>query len=562
MIGRLYTLEFDDERPFVRLFTNHAEPFVELLAIAGVDTTEGRDDTIAMGPSRFEELGIGIRVTIPVTSSLWKQKLLQFVCEPDRIDFLVEVKGHHHVSQVTYFGGYLAHKANEGLGFYWSRNHATTGFTPEPNVLEQRYFQPTESTTINLTGGSGPGRGDWFFTPPPFCLAFAKNDTWLGIGVTCLAGSHLFTEFGYHANQDGFYLSLQYEGHTTVNGRYVFPAISLVFADTEYAALEKHVAIQTVRGGQEAGARTVGDWWQEPIFCGWGAQSAQAALTGQKASEYAHEQLYRQELAQLSRHGVIPGTVVIDDKWQVTYGENQVDPIKWPDLRRFVFDLHQNGQRVLLWLKAWDPEGIAAEECVVNALGEPIAVDPTNPLYEARLQQQIRDLLSPEGFNADGFKIDFTARIPSGPRLRRRGPEWGLELMKRYLEIIYRESKRIKSDALIITHTPHPYLADVTDMIRLNDVNIASDINSAMEYRARVAALAAPGILIDTDNWPMPNKEAWRSYLKLQGRLGVPSLYYSSRIDTTLEAFDEHDYELIRQVFENWRATHPAISHN
>src|SRR5690606_31690648 len=119
--------------------------------------------------------------------------------------------------------------------------------------------------------------------------------------------------------------------------------------------------------------------------------------------------------------------------------------------------------------------------------------------YEARLRTAVRNMLSPDGYDADGFKIDFTARIPSGYGLRIHEEVWGLELMRRYLSIIYSEAKQTKPDALIIAHTPHPYLADVVDMIRLNDINMDKDVNRAMLHRAKVAMLACPEAIIDTD---------------------------------------------------------------
>ena len=130
------------------------------------------------------------------------------------------------------------------------------------------------------------------------------------------------------------------------------------------------------------------------------------------------------------------------------------------------------------------------------------------------------------GYDADGFKLDFTARLPSGPGLRKYGSAWGLEMMRLYLSILYGEAKQTKPDALVMTHTPHPYLGDVLDMIRLNDINTGRAVGPAMRHRARIAALALPDALIDTDNWPMPDRAAWREYTELQPELGIPSLYF------------------------------------
>jgi hypothetical protein len=162
-------------------------------------------------------------------------------------------------------------------------------------------------------------------------------------------------------------------------------------------------------------------------------------------------------------------------------------------------------------------------------------------------------MISPQDYDADGFKIDFTARIPAGPGLKVHGDTWGLELMRLYLSILHSEAKRVKPEALIMAHTPHPYLENVVDMIRLNDINGSRDINKSMTHRARVASIACPNLIIDTDNWPMPNKAAWRAYIRLQPELGVPSLYSVTHIDSTGEALDAEDYVLIRESWEQYR---------
>jgi hypothetical protein len=97
-------------------------------------------------------------------------------------------------------------------------------------------------------------------------------------------------------------------------------------------------------------------------------------------------------------------------------------------------------------------------------------------------------------------------------------------------------------------------MADVLDMVRLNDINPDKDVREAMILRARVASIACPDALIDTDNWPMEDRRSWRDYLRLQPELGVPSLYYVSHIDKTREPLEPEDYRLIREVWARHRA--------
>ena len=42
-------------------------------------------------------------------------------------------------------------------------------------------------------------------------------------------------------------------------------------------------------------------------------------------------------------HGVVPGTVVVDDKWAAHYATCRADEAKWPDLRGWIAERHAAG---------------------------------------------------------------------------------------------------------------------------------------------------------------------------------------------------------------------------
>ena len=552
-----YSLTFPPDRPFVNLEDRNGKRLAELFVLASVHPLNGRDDTVQIGTWETVASGDEVIFSLALESAVWDCKIVRFRCRPHRFMYELEVEGQGSLSEASYFGGYQSAQVRWGSGFFWSGQHFKRGFNPEPNADEINFFPAAESSRIALLGVPLPGRSDWFFTPPPFCFGFEGDGSWMGLGVHAGPGENRFTEYGYHGGHSCFYLSLAFDGHTQVHGRYQLPAIDFDFGTGPYEVLAEHVKSLYISGSvPKPAGRSRLDWWYEPIFCGWGEQSYLAARDKGKAPDYARQALYEGFLETLDANGVNPGIVVIDDKWQANYGENRVDDSKWPDLPGFIRRQHEIGRKVLLWFKAWDPEGIPVEECITNARNLPLSVDPSNPSFEKRLRETIHILLSPEGYDADGFKIDFTARIPSGPGIHLYGDIWGLELMKRYLEIIYNAAKQVKPDALIITHTPHPYLAEVLDMIRLNDINKDKDVRAAMTHRAILVNIACPDAIIDTDNWPITNKSVWRDYLRLQPELGVPALYYASHIDSTLEPLEERDFKLIRQVWAKHRLSH------
>jgi hypothetical protein len=560
-----YRLTFLGDRPFVRVESAQGDQLAELFILSSIHSLHGRDDTTRIGSWEVDEQPGVTTFLLRVESSLWDAKGYRFRCFPNRFTYDVTVEGNGQLAEANYFGGYYSGQPRWGSGFFWSGQRFLSGFNPEPNTAEMNHFSPQANSSIDLMGVPLPGRDDWFFTPPLFCFAMQSPEGWISLGVETMPGQNRFTEYAYHGKSSAFYLSLAYEGHTAVYSSYQLPAIGFDFADEEYTALEQHVRALSVMQPSSAQnhdtEQTKPDWWHTPIFCGWGAQCYLASREDGRAPDYAQQGIYEDFLRTLEAADVSPGIVVLDDKWQLTYGENRADESKWPGLSGFITQQHSRGRKVLLWLKAWDPEGLPVDECITNAAGLTIACDPSNPAYERRLRAAVQRMISSNGYDADGFKIDFTARIPSGPGLNIHGDIWGLELMRLYLSILHSEAKRVKPDALIMAHTPHPYLQDVVDMIRLNDINRGRDVNQAMTHRAWVAAIACPKLNIDTDDWPMPDKAAWRAYTRLQPELGVPSLYYVTHIDSTSEALDAEDYQLIRDAWAQYRdRSNSAIS--
>jgi hypothetical protein len=549
-----YSLTCPEDRPFVYLNDRAGVRVAELFVASGVHTQAGQDDTTALAGWEVEQNDGSVTLTRHAQSSLWRSKRFRFRLSEQRLTCEIEVEGSATVTTVDYFGGYCSAQPRWGSGYFWSGQAFRQGFNPEPYIDETFTFAPSGGSVIDLTGVPIPNKGSWFFTPPPFCFAFEIATGWLGIGVEARPGENRYCEFGYHGQREAFSLSLDYAGYLRVDGTYTLPAIGFDFGADPYDAIARHAEALRAQHYAPRVAQPKPRWWREPIFCGWGAQCGLARVSGARAPELARQEHYEDFMRTLEARGIAPGTVVIDDKWQAAYGENTVDPDKWNDLPGFITRQHDAGRRVLLWLKAWDPDGLPAEECVTNSAGVIVAADLTSPAYERRLRAAVRRMLSPQGYNADGFKIDFTARIPASPGLHSASDVWGLELMRRYLSIIYSEAKQTKPDALVIAHTPHPYLADVLDMIRLNDINTGKDVNAAMQHRARIAALACPNALIDTDNWPITDLAAWRKYLPLQVQLGVPALYCVTEIDNTGEQLQDDDYALVRDLWAQYRA--------
>lgn len=539
-----YVLWVPAGKPYALLADRHGVPWCELFLAPSLHTLGALDDTTRLHPARVEATDDGQRVTVDAESTAWISKRITLDCHPERLRLSATVQGHAALTDVHLLGGHYSGDPRHGSGFFPSGADFRSVFNPEPWGSERRVLPAGESTALDVMGGPVPGKEHWFFTPPPFCLAASRAappdvvddlpaGPWLVMGLAAAAGDQHFTALHYEAAEAAFWIRLAYEGQTRVDGSFTAPSLLFSFdAPDPYAGIGAYVADLKELGYLQAVERAAAPcWWSEPIFCGWGSQCILAGTRGGRPADHATQANYDDFLGALARRGLVPGTVVLDDKWQAEYGTCAADPGKWPDLRGWIGARHAEGRRVLLWWKAWDPEGLPDDLCVRNAAGVRVAADPSNPAYEAALRASVRRMLGAGGYDADGFKVDFSARTPSGPGLRRHGVAWGVELLHRLLAILYDEAKRTKPDALVMTHTPNPHFADVADMIRLNDVNTRASVVPQMTHRAKVVAAACPDLIVDTDNWPMPDPETFREYVRGQPALGVPSLYYATHLD-------------------------------
>lgn len=560
--GLTYNLHFDSSRPYVHLSDKEGAQYAELSLFGGVDVIGTTDETLDLPTISYQRDEKQATIRLSTTSTAWDKKDQVWVCRPDSVEVYYELAGEGEIADCTFFAGSYADQTMSGR--FASNSRFKSIFNPEPTTSEQRVHAAAQSSSINVTGLSRAGMEDWFFTPAPYCFganleAPGKNGKmpggqWLMMGVAAPIDQQHFTSVTYEGADRAFALRLAYEGQTRVSGVFRSPSVLLHFSDDPYkgtAEYIRHAREQGLLAGHNA-PKTSFDWWKEPIFCGWGAQVELSDVDhSQTVQNLARQDVYDVFIDKLAAHNLHPGTITIDDKWQKTYGDNQVDTEKWPDLPDWIERRHKVGQKVLLWLKAWDNEGLSDDLCVTTRTGKPVTVDPSNPGYEAYLRQQVDHMLGPDGYNADGFKIDFTARTPTGQSLQRHGEQWGTSLLHRYLKTIYDQAKQTKPDALVVTHTPSPWFNDVTDMIRLNDINGGMSVSKQMEHRAKIAQVACPDLLIDTDNWPMPSIEQWRRYLKLQPSLGVMALYFT---DTVAGApMETQDYAAIRRRWRKWR---------
>ncbi|MGA8117317.1 MAG: hypothetical protein WCA46_27090 [Actinocatenispora sp.] len=559
-----YRLRFVERRLTAQITDPTGRHLADLRLLSSVDCLDGPDETVEVTGIAADTVDGGLRVTVTATSSRWESRRTVLHCAEDEITVRTTVTGTGRPTAVHLLGGW-----RPPSGFLPSGSGLRTVLSPNPDHPTRLARPAVEPATIGVVGEGGePGVGRWLFTPAPWCFAVSRErrqsperlpaGDWLALGIAPAAGGQNFTSLHYLPVTDGFSLRLDYEGQTEVSGTFEPPEVLLSFGSGDaYAALDRHRRALRRRALLPAERPGGPGWWREPLFCGWGAQCEVADREGARPQALATQQYYDDFLAALAGHGLHPGVITVDDKWQQRYATCRPDPEKWPDLRGWIAERHAAGQRVLLWWKAWDPEGAPLSACVRDATGRPVTLDPDAPDGQAVIEDAVRHMLSDDGLAADGLKVDFTARTPSGASLRHHGPRWGAELLHRQLEIVYRTAKSVRPDALVVTHAVNPAFADVTDMIRLNDALFTdapdqrSWLADHMSFRGRVAAAACPQLPVDTDGWPMPDLCQWRSWRDAAPGFGVPSLYFVDSVGG--EPMTEADYATLRDIWARVR---------
>jgi hypothetical protein len=566
-----------------------------LSLLGSLDRVDVADESYDLSAVRITEHDGVIDLELTASSPAWTSKTVRLRCCADRLEYSVRVTGRGTLADALLLGG-RAMLPNGACGLFGSSVEFASVFDPTPTEPIQAVRSAATAATLGVVGDANPGRLHGIFAPPPLCLAFGRaavaeaeptgvpDGDWLAVSVVAPIEELRFTELRYAAEDGGFRLELDYDGHTEVDGEFVTPTVVIRPAADPWAALSAYRDDLVARGFAPAGPLTpAADWWSEPIFCGWGAQCARAAArqvdfgdVAHRAADLARQDTYDGWLARLADHDVVPGTIVLDDQWETVYGAGEPHPDRWPDLRSWIAERHAAGQRVLLWWKAWDPAALTPEQSVVTPSGTPLAADPGSPAYVAYLEQVVARLLGPDGLDADGFKVDFLQRAPAGRSLRRPGAPadapWGIAALHALLGTIHRAAKAAKPDALVITHSPHPSFGDVTDMLRLNDIlvhSLAGDpVTPARQLAFRHAVVAAtmPEHLIDTDQWPIATRDEWRDYVSDQVVLGVPSLYYAEhlhfteylhfaeRIDHVGDDLTAEDLALVAESWRKYRA--------
>lgn len=547
--GAKYSLEIDGSRAGVIL---DGCTVAELDIATGVDTLdenyETADDADTCLPVLESVKEDGHTVTFRWTSksNLWEEKIYTLVCDPLRFKYSVTVKGKGKVDGVLYFSGCSA-DGNRLSGYEFQ-----DGFTPCLSLFNEEDY--------HFRAMLGCHRWSVLMVPPMFCYAFRTEGLkrQLGIGLVAEKGEHNFQSFDFNSH-GGIWFSTDQHGHTEVDGEWTAPFIIGFGAEDEYDVCEKYSKYYYTSGIARPRKKEIPPkFWYGPMACGWIEQFARADVPG-GALGRSCERVYRDYLDRLHAGGLYPRCLIIDDKWQSEYAVDAADPEKWPDLRAFVDEQHENCVHTMLWFKVFDPEGLSDDACVTADMGggklDPPAkkIDPSSPAFLKVLDDALyRIFSSDEGcYDCDGIKIDYAFMNPIGRKFKTYSGKYGVELLYDYMEHIYTVAKKIKPHAIINASACHPYFAHLVDQARLHDYDGKNRFcREDLMFRAKMYKIATPDSIIDTDNGGYNTKRDTMRCMLEQSEYGVPDIYGVSPFPSM--TFTDEDFAALSQVWKEY----------
>lgn len=510
-------------------------PIMDLPAVSGLASPDRSENLSGISVRSVRRNGDAVTIVLSARSDLWKGRTFHWTFSEDGIDFEHGAAGACRPGRCYFFSNGVAegNPANvPAPGALGATIHAHKTFSPAANMADEyeRMLGVPQSLGILpevetpfLYGV--PDRTAMIFSPPPLCPMFGHGDRWAGIGLGTKPGSYLFNSLEYSGVSGlGSLFYVNYLGYTSFK-RFVSPRMAIRFGYSPFEVLEKHAAWIDANGFGTSRKAGPAPWHRLPVFCGWGQQCVEAAETSRRAGDVCRQANYERWIATLEKRRIPFGTVVIDDKWQATYGTFDIAPDKWPDMRAFVRRQHAAGRHVLLWIPVCHSEGVPAELCVTNEEGKRYA-DVSNPAYERYLRRKIRHLVRDVGI--DGFKVDWSWGVTRKSGLKMHRPLHGIEWLRRFHFIVHDETHRWRPDAMVETHSANPLFRESSDALRLNDLHAgARDIARAMAARARISRIVGWPV-IDCDS-ASGSVNDWWDYMKAQPSIGTPALYTVSK---------------------------------
>ena len=549
-----YSLEISPDAISVILA---GEEVADLCPSSAVNTLVGKDVVLDTVPGELSFSFDGTEFTWTAKSECWDKTEYVLRAFESHAEYFIRVCGKGDVERVDYFIGKVA---ENGAGSCYEFD---TGYYPVPTVTGAK--QCEFSAQFDYTEFS------YLTVPPMFCYTFdiCGMSEKLALALAAKRGEHNFTYFNYktqnHYFHNRFWLTTDQSGHTHVDGTWETPTILIYGADSRKAAMKYYSDYYFANGIAKAKDpfEKKPRFWYGPMACGWIEQTAWSikANIPRSGSDMAYQPLYDHFNEELERRDLHPKLMIIDDKWQSTYGGAEINTEKWSDLRGWIdMNLEKNDRRIMLWYKLWDAEGLPDEMCMIDTENGNRLADPTNPKYQAYLKETMHRLLSPdEGCaNAWGLKLDYAFMQPTGRNMKSYSGKFGVELYLELIRLIYTYAKEAKPEAVISGSPCHPLFAQYIDHARLHDYY--PSLRRCIEeftFRKEIYDIAMPGVLFDTDGAAFTSHRDTMRYMMKAPEIGIPDLYCIT--DMPPITLTDEDWARVAAVWKEYEAKIDAL---
>lgn len=578
---------------------------IKLYIPSACDTTEGYDMNMSL-----KNFSVNIQSDKLITicweykSNQWEKKIYLDIYECFML-YHMSVYGTHLIDVIHYFEGIdkkmfikentmIKHFNDYEVDDYSYLRKGSTAkfeaiFSPEPNAYNRNEFNQYEKVIISAEADIDFCGGNYAFNPTMLCYCSKlTNNMWMVWGIAEEKGQYLFSEYLYNGGAE-FGFSLNCWGLKQVKEEDKLPTMIIGLSNDKYEGLEKYNVLLKQKFLKDIQYGEIFEWWRYPKVCGWGEQAYIGDLfrirspydRGKDTGTYdaCTQRNYEHFIDTLDMNDIPWKIIIIDARWSISGGEKKIDIGKWSHMREFVDKMHEMNKKVILWFGMWETEGLDSRLCITyndkgfKALenragrlkkyggyvnGQKIAPDPTIPEFQKFMIDCLKKLFGNKinDLNIDGIKLDYVSATPGlygldFPQGSKR--LFGIELLKYYQSFLYKEIKKIKRDALIIGQSCNAYFIDCTDMIRIGDLYSPSySIINEMIFRAKICRIVDTKWLIDMDGWPVPSLNNLMECLDTQIKLGTPSLYYITHLDTTGEEIGTREYKTIREIWEQY----------
>ena len=542
------------------------------------NTVEAKDDAQKVSGWRLVEQSADCAVfEREEKSSCWDNKTSRIRLFEEVLEFQYVLQGQGALEDIRFFRPLI-----KGVEFGFCGDIDEI-YTTAPNFQDREYYHPVDTVVITYGNDLDVRTGGHALASTPHVMALhdRRDAGYVSASIFAQPGEYQWDDMFWNPKAivpptayigdcvigGGF--AINYYGKKQVNGTWETPRLCLKFVNGQENVLPDALEYAYGKGYlPRPGKHPHPAWMERPIYCTWHDQTACAEadmLVYDQAPEHGPAEFCTQEnvdrwLALLEEHDCKPGIVVLDYKWQRSFASADVNTNRWPDLRGWIDKCHERDIRVCLWWPAWFADDITPDMAITRD-GKVLCGDPTNPKYEALLREMFRKFFSeaPDCLNADAVKIDGLLGLPVGPGLQNLENLWGLELQRRLLTICHDAAHRAKADVCVGLFTGHPYLDDVTDMVRLADLYTwRVSTKHTSEVRAHLYRSTNPHVPMDTDGQlQFTIAPDYMDALKHAKDLGcIPTTYNAELLrrrrfffPPLRKSLDEQDYRKLSEIF-------------